>query len=178
MSFEKFKLERASCLINEDVLKSFDCRDQELNDFLVENAAQYESHGVTATTVCFLYEDKVPAAYFSLSADALKLTGVELTELGLPFEASIPFFPALKITKLAVRHDLQSNGLGSEIIKLIEGIAYAADFSVRLLTVNAVNNSRAISFYERVGFVESSNHSNRKKRPKTILMYKDIYADD
>lgn len=184
MSFEEFTLDRVTD-VEREVLEHFSCGDAELDQFLQEFAQEYDKHGLTATTVAFRDGDDVPVAYFSLSADSLQLQGVELTELGLPFEAPLLFYPAIKITKLATREDLQSEGIGAELIKLIAGIVFASPFSVRLLTVNAVNRERTLAFYERAGFVAShKNGEVRKKRNRvqdqdrnTILMYKDIYAE-
>ncbi|WP_219812527.1 GNAT family N-acetyltransferase, partial [Pseudomonas syringae] len=103
------------------------------------------------------------------------------SEPGLPFQAPIDFFPAVKITKLAVALEWQSRGLGEAIIQLIQGISFTLPFSARLLTVNAVNRERMIRFYNRLEFLESSRNmamsGQRKKgqQPATVLMYRDLY---
>ena len=98
--------------------------------------------------------------------------------MGLPFDAPISYYPAAKLTKLAIAADLQSQGLGGAIVDLICGIVAEAPFAVRLLTVDAVNQPKVIAFYERVGFLESLADRREKKEqraPATVLMVKDLY---
>jgi GNAT superfamily N-acetyltransferase len=177
--------------LDKDILAGFECGHDELNVFLTESAHNYSEHGLTETIVAFAGSDDVPAAYFSLSADGLPLRTSEQFELGLPFECSINYFPAVKITKFAVRGDMQSAGLGAELIKIIEGLAFNNSVAVRLLTVDAINNPRAISFYQRHGFKTSLQHEIRQQQhagrgrqgrskpeqqPHSILMYRDLYS--
>ncbi|MCO5363857.1 GNAT family N-acetyltransferase [Pseudomonas alliivorans] len=167
--------------VEQRVLETFTSGDDELDVFLKEDACAYSTHGITSTTVVFLEGSDDPVGFFSLSGDSLKLEGVELSELGLPFQAPIDFFPAVKITKLAVALDWQSRGLGEAIIQLIQGISFTLPFSARLLTVNAVNRERTIRFYNRLEFLESSRNmamsGQRKKgrQPATVLMSRDLY---
>ena len=60
----------------------------------------------------------------------------------------------------------------------IFGIASDAPFAVRLLTVDAVNQENVLSFYQRVGFIESLSDSKQRQAQKardTVLMFKDLY---
>ena len=60
----------------------------------------------------------------------------------------------------------------------ILGIASDAPFAVRLLTVDAVNQENVLSFYQRVGFIESLSDSKQRQAQKardTVLMFKDLY---
>ncbi len=165
-----------------DLIQEFDCGDHELNAFLAEEALPYQQHGLTFTYLVFNKE--VSAAnlvgFYSLSSDSLRLEGVELTELGLPFEAPLLFFPAVKLTKLAVTEHIQSAGLGAHLIKLIVGSVFTTQAAVRLITVNAVNRRRTLAFYEKQGFIECIRTVQKPRKgppepPATVLMYKDIY---
>lgn len=183
-------------------LAQFVCSREELRAFLLEDAIDYSRQRLTETAVAFINDDPIPAGYFSLSADGLPLADPEKVDLGLPFECSITYFPAVKITKLAVRTDLQRQGLGKAFLNLIEGLAYDSDFSVRLLTVDAVNEPDVIGFYQSLGFRTANRNEARlrqhqeqqrragKARAKpqgdanadgklaTVLMYKDIHSED
>lgn len=126
----------------------------------------------------FLVGANAPVAYFSLTADSVHLSGGERTDLGLPFDAPISFYPAVKLTKLAVAQDVQSRGLGEQLVDLICGIASDTPFAVRLLTVDAVNQDRVLQFYQRVGFMESLSDAKQRQAQKsreTVLMFKDLY---
>jgi GNAT superfamily N-acetyltransferase len=179
--------------VEQGALEGFTCGREELDQFLTQEAHNYSEHGLTETVVAFAGSDTNPAAYFSLSADGLKLESSEQFELGLPFDCPILYLPAVKITKLAVRQDVQSNGLGATLIKVIEGLAFNGSVAVRLLTVDAVNNPKAIAFYQQHGFKTSMRHEIRQKKvkknkrgeqappadePETVLMYRDLYAPE
>ncbi|MDO9610373.1 MAG: hypothetical protein Q7J33_00775 [Serpentinimonas sp.] len=56
--------------------------------------------------------DLVVRHILSLSADSVRLTDSETFELGIPFNAPISYYPAVKLTKLATTSGLQSQGLG------------------------------------------------------------------
>lgn len=169
--------------VEQDALNQFTCGDDELDTFLREEAKPYAECGITATTVVFRNGDVVPIGFFSLSTDCLPLSPMEEFELGIPFPLAVSFFPAVKITKLAVRQDEQSGGIGKDLIKFIQGMVFTDHVSVRLLTVNAVNRPRTIAFYDRAGFIRSHKNDQRQQRrgqpePETVLYYKDLYADE
>lgn len=108
----------------------------------------------------------------------MHLSSGERTDLGLPFDAPISYYPAAKITKLAVMSELQRRGIGEALIELICGIVSTAPFAVRLLTVDAVNQEAVLNFYERTGFIESLSEKKERQSQKvrdTILMFKDLY---
>lgn len=172
-----------------NLAKDFDCGDADLNAFLIEEALPYQKYGLTYTYLVFKKEISPSnlIGFYSLSSDSLKLEGVALTDLGLPFNAPLSFFPAVKLTKLAVGTPNQSKGFGAHFIKLIIGSIFSSSTmhaAVRLLTVNAVNRPNTIKFYETQGFIEciQSPRKPRKGETKkavktTILMYKDIYSE-
>lgn len=116
--------------------------------------------------------------YFSLTADSVHLSGGERTDLGLPFDVPISYYPAAKITKLAVASGLQRSDIGDALIALICGIVSTAPFAVRLLTVDAVNQPAVLGFYARTGFIESLSEKKERQNQKvrdTVLMFKDLY---
>lgn len=164
--------------VEDEVLKKFSCGRPQLDDFLHEDARDYDAHGLTSTVVVFSEGYPTPVAYFSLTADSVHLSGGERADLGLPFDVSISYYPAVKITKLAVVSDLQSSGIGEALIDLICGIVSTAPFAIRLLTVDAVNQERVLNFYQRTGFLESLSKKKERlgqKSRDTILMFKDLY---
>jgi GNAT superfamily N-acetyltransferase len=164
--------------VDDDVLKKFSCGRDQLDDFLCCDAKNYSRHGLTSTVVVFFVDQIIPIAYFSLTADAVRLSGSEKNDLCVPFDVPISFYPAVKITKLAVATNYQRHGVGEKIISLILGIVSNAPFAVRLLTVDSVNKPEIIGFYQRAGFVESLSDANEKKQQRhkeTVLMFRDIY---
>ncbi len=159
-------------------LQGFSCGRAELENFLFDDARDYHAHGITSTTLVFLGSETAPVAYFSLSADSVRLTETEKFELGLPFMAPISYYPAVKLTKLAVASKYQTSGLGSYLLTLIYGMVVDSFFAVRLITVDAVNTEKVRAFYERNGFIRSGADERERKQQRqlnTILMIKDIY---
>lgn len=72
-----------------ETIKSFNCGDTELNDFILKNADNYKK---TLLSVSYVLEenDKV-IAYFSLSNDNLSATPKELLFLCYDFSSTPPF---------------------------------------------------------------------------------------
>jgi ribosomal protein S18 acetylase RimI-like enzyme len=164
--------------VEDEVLKRFSCGRSQLDEFLFEDARDYDAHGLTSTVIVFAEGYSAPAAYFSLTADSVHLSSGERADLGLPFDVPISFYPAVKITKLAVMSELQRSGIGDALIDLICGIVSTAPFAVRLLTVDAVNQDAVLNFYQRTGFIESLSEKKERQSQKvreTILMFKDLY---
>ena len=170
-------------------LQPFTCGSESLDEFLKEQALPFDQSGLTFTTVVFAEGTPTPVAYFSLSSDNLKLSNMEEMELGLNFQVPVKAFPAVKITRLAVASDFQSQRIGESLIELIEGLVFESAIAARLITVDADNNDRTVRFYQRLNFVESSVHAGNRQneqaqrrdlnvqRPATISLYKDIYVE-
>lgn len=162
-------------------LEQFQCTEEDLRSFLMEDATEFDRANISKTTVVSLSGGGDVVAFFSLSADAVQLSEGEAFHLSLPFKAPTSYFPAVKITKLAVATQHQGNGLGCELINYIMGLAFALSqaAAVRLLTVDALNKPEVIRFYERNGFVECAQDARMRREQKskrTIPMYKDMYA--
>ena len=77
--------------VEDEVLKQFSCGRPQLDEFLHEDARDYDKHGLTSTVVVFHEDIPDPVGYFSLTADSVHLSGGERTDLGLPFDAPISF---------------------------------------------------------------------------------------
>jgi GNAT superfamily N-acetyltransferase len=164
--------------VEESVYQEFKCDRQELNDFLIEDALDYHAYGLTKTTLVF--HNKALIGYFSLSADKIVLTQTEIDELALNGEFPITYFPAVKITKLAVDKEYAGKGYGKSILELIEGLVFGHHMAVRFLTLDAVNEQSVLGFYTKNGFEESLHEYRQQKQKKdrqTILMHKDIFKE-
>jgi len=164
--------------VENEVLRQFSCGRSQLDEFLHKDARDYDAHGLTSTVLVFADGYESPVAFFSLTADSVHLSSGERTDLGLPFDVPISYYPAVKITKIAVVSELQRGGIGGALIDLICGIVSTAPFAVRLLTVDAVNQVEALIFYQRTGFIESLSEKKERQSQRvrdTILMFKDLY---
>lgn len=55
--------------VEDEVLKQFSCGRPQLDEFLHDDARDYDAHGLTSTVVVFAEGYDTPVAYFSLTAD-------------------------------------------------------------------------------------------------------------
>ncbi|MFN4328329.1 MAG: GNAT family N-acetyltransferase [Limnobacter sp.] len=179
MSFPGLVLKSISEVAPE-LYAGFDCPRPELVDFLVRSALDYELDRLSNTYLAFREGMQEVVGYYSLASDAITLSEFEEFESsgGL---ISLRAWPAVKLTKLAVASSYQRQGVGSELIEFAVGMVYDAPMACRFITTDAVNESDVIAFYEARGFVRSMHAENQNKskvkRP-TILMFKDIMAED
>lgn len=163
-----------------DARKAFDCRDADLNDFFLIDSAQYDRERLSVT---FALEDDVKTvAFFSLLND--KISADESTSnwwkkyirSDFPEGKQYRSYPAVKIGRIGVYYDYQSQGLGSQIMDYIKGLFLEDNKSgCRYLTVDAYNKSNTLQFYERNDFIYFKKKVLSTK-DKTRLMYFDLMS--
>jgi GNAT superfamily N-acetyltransferase len=150
-------------------LSSFDCGDGELDDFLRSDALGYQEQYLANTTLMLV--DKDIAGYFSLAADAIRLSADEKDHGEI--HARLSHFPALKIARLAVHAESQGRGYGSLAVEYCVGLARHLNdehrhdgIACRFVTVDAYPD--AVDWYRRFGFVE--NQARRSKKRQTVSL--------
>ena len=148
-------------LLTEDYpIKPFDCEDEDLNDFLFNEAVSYQKELLATTFV--MENDKQTLGYYSLLNDSLQLKEEMfasksqfrkfLREL-MPYpKRHLKTIPALKIGRLAIDKTFKGKGLGSVIIANIISrcIKMNEEQACRLITVDAYK--QAVPFYQKMGF--------------------------
>ncbi len=148
-------------LLTEDYpIKPFDCEDEDLNDFLFNEAVPYRKELLATTFV--MENDKQTLGYYSLLNDSLQLKEEMfssksqfrkfLKEL-MPYpKRHLKTIPALKIGRLAIDKTFKGKGLGSVIMANIisKCIKMNEEQACRLITVDAYK--QAIPFYQKMGF--------------------------
>lgn len=162
-------------------VKSFDCGNKDLNDFLcTEEVSKYEEQLFGKTTL--VYYDRDLVAYYTLSNSQLRkeyVKGVRgFSKLG---EYRIEAIPSITIGRLAVDKNWQRQGIGRVLMQRIS--MYALDNSKksgnRLLLVQA--KKQAFNFYEKLGFEYVTDTRRERKRFKargTRTMFFDIISLD
>ena len=158
----KNNLEEISILLlTEDYpIKPFDCEDEDLNDFLFNEAVSYQKELLATTFV--MENDKQTLGYYSLLNDSLQLKEEMfasksqfrkfLREL-MPYpKRHLKTIPALKIGRLAIDKTFKGKGLGSVIMANIISrcIKMNEEQACRLITVDAYK--QAVPFYQKMGF--------------------------
>lgn len=143
-----------------EAVKSFDCGDADLNDFILKESSLYRQ---ALLAVSYVVENKkdnhVVFAYFSLANDKVSLTDFEnKTEFNrfrkrrFVNEKRLKSYPAVKICRLGVHTQAKGMHLGSFLLDFIKSY-FVIDNKTgcRFLTVDAY--AAAIPFYLKNGFV-------------------------
>ena len=148
-------------LLTEDYpIKPFDCEDEDLNDFLFNEAVPYRKELLDTTFV--MENDKQTLGYYSLLNDSLQLKEEMFTSKSqfrkflrelMPYpKRHLKTIPALKIGRLAIDKTFKGKGLGSVIMANIisKCIKMNQEQACRLITVDAYK--QAVPFYQKMGF--------------------------
>lgn len=148
---------------DKDILRSveFDCGDEDLNEFLLEDSFINIDNSLSKIYLC-LYENKV-VAFFSLSADSIKINE--------KLEIAYRTYPAIKIGRLAVHKDFQGMHIGSILIDWVVGfcLELRKDIGVRFISVDAYNREKIISFYNYNLF-----EALQVEKKNNMSMYRDL----
>ncbi|MCM1031782.1 MAG: GNAT family N-acetyltransferase [Oscillibacter sp.] len=149
----------------ETKIKSFDCNNPDLADFLMNDSKIYLKY--LRYTTFIIENQSTTIAYYSLANDVLRLDPKVDTDLDDKIKISIadkdyPFqeymfsqnsFPAVKIGRLAVHEDFRNKGYGTDIIKLLAGSFKSNNKTgCQFITVDAINSHETLRFYEKNDF--------------------------
>ncbi|MBN3033087.1 MAG: GNAT family N-acetyltransferase [Candidatus Saganbacteria bacterium] len=132
---------------------SFDCSDEDLNDFF-SNASYPHQQELVAVTYLFLVKNTHRvAAYFSLLNDAIKANAFPEINQSVPPEKRYRSVPAVKIARLGVDKEFQRKHLGSEIMSLLKyWFVYNNKTGCKFILADAYNKKGVIEFYQKNGF--------------------------
>lgn len=136
----------------------FDCGEADYNDYLYDGTAlRDESQGVARVYLAFF--KTVLIGYFAILNDAIQLETKE-RPTGIVYSS----VPALKIGRLATSKDVQGQGLGQYLVKIIVGLAIEQSkiIGCRFVTLDALLGREG--FYEKLGFKRNKLvHKNFEK---------------
>lgn len=160
-----------------DTVSAFDCDDEDLNDFLLNEANLYRN---ALLSVTYVVEDKQTnevLAYFSLSNDKVSISDFEnKTEFNrfrkhrFVNEKRLRSYPAIKIGRLGIAKKAQHQSVGTYLLEFIEDYFIVDNKSgCRFVTVDAY--VQAIPFYIKNGYQFLNNYDEDKR---TRVMYFDL----
>lgn len=136
-----------------DKVTSFDCGDNDLNDFILNESYLYRNELLAVT---YVIEDKT-----------------EFNRFKKRFKNSkrLKSYPAVKLCRLAVDESVRHLHLGTKLLNFIKGY-FAIDNKTgcRFITVDAYINT--IPFYLKNNFLELTTHD--KEASHTRLLYYDL----
>ena len=143
-------------------IKPFDCEDDDLNEFLFQEAIPYRKEKLATTFV--VENNERTLGYYSLLNDSLQLREDMFTSKSqfrkflrelMPYpKRHLKTIPALKIGRLAIDKSFKGRGIGRVIMNTI---------------IDAYK--QAIPFYQRMGFEFLSDND---KEDNTRLMFLDL----
>ena len=162
-----------------ETVKSFNCGDADLNDFILCEAPFYRKEKLAVT---YVMENDVDtthehvAAFFSLSNDKISLSDFQDKTRYNRFSRRfnnhkrLKSYPAVKIGRLGVDIAFKEQGIGRKVIDFIKRY-FTIDNKTgcRFITVDAY--AAAIPFYLRNGFVPLNEED---KEEPTRLLYFDL----
>ena len=146
-------------LCSEYKIKSFDCGDGDLNDFLFLEA---QAHWAELFAVTYLFEyGSDTVAFFSVSNDKITYDEKTISKTewnkfcrSIPNQKRRKGNPAVKIGRLGVCKKFQGNGIGTDLLKYIKYLFINNNKTgCRYITVDAYNNARTTDFYKNNGFI-------------------------
>lgn len=142
-------------LTPDTVLAGFDCGDEDLNNFLVEDAKGFLDKRIATSYI--LEDDGNIVAYFCLLNDKISRQDVTNSQWkrikgGFPERKQFGSYPAIKIGRFAVSSRYRGRNIGTDLMNLLKGmLAERVGYSAfRYLTVDAYLS--AIDFYQKNGF--------------------------
>lgn len=164
-------------LSNNTDLQSFNCGDDDLNDFLISNASQSMARRMSLT---FVLKDKEKiVAYFSLLFDKISKEDTKNTTSFIEFKSNkglinegkdFKSYPSLKIGRLGVDLNSQKHQLGRLILDYVKSLSLSQQLAgCRFITVDAYRT--AFTFYEKNGF---EYLTQKDLNDHTRLMYYDL----
>lgn len=155
-------------------VNNFKSYEQELVDFLIEDALDNQQKKISATYLWFYKPKDELVGYVTVLADAINLQG-ELKEYFRQAGIFYRSLPTLKIGRLCVSDDYLGRGIGTLMIEftIILAEKIGKDIGLRFITTDAKRNQDpgkdSIHFYKKFGF------EVLKQREKgTIPLYKDL----
>lgn len=162
-------------LRKDETIKSFDCGDCDLNDFIMNRAAEYNKTRLAVTYIFEHKDSREIIGYFSLANDKISIDDFDNNNEFNRFrrhrfknEKRIRSYPSVKICRLGINSKFHGNGVGSMLIDFIKSYySNGSRAGCRFITVDAYHD--AIPFYERNKFrLLSDDHKT------TRLLYYDL----
>lgn len=154
-----------------DKVLYFDCGDEDLNEFFLKDSLAYTKELLSVTYV-YVKEDKT-VLFFSVSNDKISLQDVPdknfwnrfRKQKHFPNRKRLPSYPAVKLGRLGVHKDFQSQKYGQKILDFIK-IFFVENNKTgcRFITVDAYNKESVIKFYKANGFDFLTNDEKSNTR--------------
>ena len=160
-----------------DKIESFDCGDDDLNDFILNQSSLFRKEKLAVSyTLQSRTNSANVVAFFSLSNDKISIDDFDCKNKYNRFSRRfnnrkrLRSYPSVKIGRFAVSKTMKGLNIGSFLMKFIKTYFVLYNKTgCRFLTVDAYSD--AIPFYEKNGFVPLNEEDIDDK---TRLLYFDL----
>ena len=178
-------------LTAEHDVSDFDCGDEDLNDFLKNDALELQNSGLNVTKL-IIYDGEI-IGYTSLLTDVLVLKNIQDEKLRVTIKGQLGIksknrhLPAIKIGRLALDKKYSNKGIGSHILRnilinmkkfsksevgfrfiIVEGYAKAFNFYVAKNGFKYLEKD--IDQVKKIDFISQRNPNKR------FYLYFDLYS--
>ena len=153
------------------IFDTFDCGDDELNDFFRNDALLYQKALLGKTYYFSLKDDpSVIVCAFTIANDSIKtfnIPGSRKNKINrtIPNVKRRKNYPAVLIGRLGVSKDFKNKSIGSEAIEFIKTWFVEPDNKTgcRFVLVDAYNDEIPLRFYSKNGFSEMFPSEDEEK---------------
>ncbi|ANQ48250.1 GNAT family N-acetyltransferase [Flammeovirga sp. MY04] len=161
---------------------AFDCNNDDLNDFFINDAVKYSKDLLGKTYVFVLDTDKSNiVCMFTVSNDSLKAEDLpnsrkKKVNKNISRQKQKKSYPAVLIGRLGVSKEFIGKGIGTQLMDFIK--AWFLDptnkTGCRFLVVDAYNQENAISYYLKNGFLFLFSTELQEKEYMNLALNKNL----
>jgi len=148
-------------------LSSFTSSNEDLNDFLHNDACKSQEDLISRTYLC-VWQSRL-AGFFTLVTDTIEVKLVE-QEDGID-DYNYQKYPAIKIARMAVDEKLSGAGIGRYLLLAAVGKVHHLSQEVGCRYITVDSKREAVGFYEKNGFKIIKKYENRNFPPMYLNMY-------
>lgn len=171
-------------LQKDTTIPQFKSSDSDLNEFLMQEAKNYQEQMLTVTYLLQNPKTDEVVAYFSLLCDTIKFEEEDKRTRNrinrkIPYSKQRSHYPAVKIGRLAVSENYAHQGIGEQILEYVKAMfSFGSHAGCRFLTVDAYAD--AVGFYEKRGgfkfFTEADANDDTRLLYFDLKPFKDAQA--
>jgi GNAT superfamily N-acetyltransferase len=155
-------------------VSTFDCGDEDLNDFLKNDAVKFQTEHLSHTRLVYL--EGVLVGYVTLLADCIILKTDEKKKTlhqARSQHQTIYTFPAIKIGRIGIQKEHQKAGIGTQLLNYTIALVYRLNKELnvgcRFITLDAYPQS--VSWYEKKKFVFNKHYNRTPSRTAGIIAF-------
>lgn len=148
-------------------LSPFSSSNEDLNDFLKNDAIESQEDLISRTYIC-IWKDR-PVGFFTLVTDTIEVKLIEQKD-GID-DYAYQKYPAIKVARMAVDEEFAGSGVGRYSLLAAIGKVHhiSQEVGCRYITVDSKKES--IGFYLKNGFRLIKRYENRKFPPMYLNMH-------